>query len=272
MRAMLSMRISVVVPVLNDAAALAGLLGDLAGSGLEIVVADGGSRDGSPALAARQGARVVSCKPGRGRQLDEGARAAGGDWLWFLHADSRVSAAALAEIAGLPGQPPGWGRFDVQLDGSGPNSAIRMHGADAGRAGQATAPGAMFGKAGNGCGRLAKMLLRMVAALMNRRSALTGICTGDQGIFVHRALLDAVAGMPRQPLMEDIELSRRLRRLARPQRLRGPLRASARRWLSRGPVRTILSMWAFRLRYWLGASPERLAREYYGGRRASPPA
>lgn len=233
------MRISVVVPVLNDAAALAALLGDLAGSGLEIVVADGGSRDGSPALAARQGARLVSCKPGRGRQLDEGAKAAGGDWLWFLHADSRVSAAALAEIAGLPGQPPGWGRFDVQLDGSG---------------------------------RLAKMLLRAVAALMNRRSALTGICTGDQGIFVHRALLDAVAGMPRQPLMEDIELSRRLRRLARPRRLRGPLRPSARRWLSRGAVRTILSMWALRLRYWLGASPERLAREYYGRGRATPPA
>lgn len=233
------MRISVVVPVLNDAAALAALLGDLAGSGLEIVVADGGSQDGSSALAARQGARLVSCKPGRGRQLDEGAKAAGGDWLWFLHADSRVSTAALAEIAGLPGQPPGWGRFDVQLDGSG---------------------------------RLAKMLLRAVATLMNRRSALTGICTGDQGIFVHRALLDAVAGMPRQPLMEDIELSRRLRRLARPRRLRGPLRPSARRWLSRGPVRTILSMWALRLRYWLGASPERLAREYYGTGRATPPA
>lgn len=234
------MRISVVVPVLNDAAALAALLGDLAGSGLEIVVADGGSQDGSPALAARQGARLVSCKPGRGRQLDEGAKAAGGDWLWFLHADSRVSAAALAEIAGLPSQPPGWGRFDVQLDGSS--------------------------------GRLAKMLLYTVAALMNQRSALTGICTGDQGIFVHRALLDAVAGMPRQPLMEDIELSRRLRRLARPRRLRGPLRPSARRWLSRGAVRTILSMWALRLRYWLGASPERLAREYYGTGRATPPA
>ena len=237
------MPISVVVPVLDDAAALAALLGDLKGSGLEIVVADGGSRDGSAALVARLGARLISCPPGRGRQLDEGVKAAGGDWLWFLHADSRVSAAVLAEIAGLVSQPPGWGRFDVQLDGE---------------------------QIGNGCSWPAKALLRMVAALMNRRSALTGICTGDQGIFVHRALLDAVAGMPRQPLMEDIELSRRLRRLARPRCLRGPLRASARRWLSRGPVRTILSMWAFRLRYMLGASPERLAREYYGGSSGSP--
>jgi hypothetical protein len=99
---------------------------------------------------------------------------------------------------------------------------------------------------------------------MNLRSCLTAICTGDQGMFVHRDLLAAVGGMPGQPLMEDIELSRRLKRVRRPRCRREVIGTSARRWLRRGVLRTILSMWRFRLRYWLGADPAQLAREYYG--------
>lgn len=260
------MRISAIVPVLDDAAALEALLGDLAGSGLEIVVADGGSRDGSPALAAQQGARVISCQPGRGRQLDEGAKAAEGVWLWFLHADSRVSSGVLGEIGAAARQTPGWGRFDVLLDAS------RLDGARSSGAGEiAELHSTPEAAASAACSLALRALLRLVAVLMNRRSLLTGICTGDQGMFVHRALLDAVGGVPRQPLMEDIELSRRLRRLARPRRLRGPLRASARRWLEEGPLRTVLSMWGFRLRYLLGASPEQLAQEYYRRRAGKSP-
>lgn len=260
------MRISAIVPVLDDAAALEALLGDLAGSGLEIVVADGGSRDRGPALAARQGARVVSCQPGRGRQLDEGAKASEGVWLWFLHADSRVSSEVLDEIRAAACQGPGWGRFDVRLAAPG------LDGARGNGAGESVElPGTPEAAASVACSPAVRALLRLVAVLMNRRSLLTGICTGDQGMFVHRALLDAVGGMPRQPLMEDIELSRRLRRLARPRRLRGPLLASARRWLAEGPLRTVLSMWGFRLRYLLGASPERLARAYQRRRASDSP-
>ena len=163
---------------------------------------------------------------GRGLQLDEGARAASGRWLWFLHADTGITREALQEIAGLAGHSPCWGRFDVRL---------------------ANTP-----------------VLNLTATAMNWRSAVTGICTGDQGIFVHRSLLEAIGGVPRQPLMEDIELSRRLRRIGRPLRLCTPLRASARRWHAHGAFRTMMLMWWLRARYLCGASPEELDRRYYG--------
>lgn len=241
------MTVSIVIPVLNDAAALEILLQDLSPGRLararpaaetgrgdsagvatppEIIVVDGGSRDTSTAIARRAGARVLQHRPGRGPQLDAGAQAASGTWLWFLHADSRISLEVLAEFDGLAERPPGWGRFDVELSGS--------------------------------------PLLPVIATAMNWRSAITGICTGDQGIFVHRSLLDAVGGVPRQPLMEDIELSKRLKRLARPLRIRTPIQASARRWQTRGVLKTMVFMWGLRIRYWFGATPERLAQRYYG--------
>jgi rSAM/selenodomain-associated transferase 2 len=167
----------------------------------------------------------VSTPPGRGRQLAAGAADARADWLWFLHADSAGTAPALDWLA-RHRDGPAWGRFDVRLEPAGP-------------------------------------MLRLVGFLMNQRSRLTGICTGDQGIFVHRVLLERAGGMPEQPLMEDIELSRRLKRLGRPLCPRVALLTSSRRWRDRGAVRTIFGMWWFRLRYWLGADPERLARAYY---------
>ena len=106
--------------------------------------------------------------------------------------------------------------------------------------------------------------LEIVARSMNLRSCLTGICTGDQGIFAHRQLLEGIGGMPRQSLMEDIELSRRLRARQRPDCRAERVGTSPRRWRERGTVRTVVSMWRFRLRYWLGADAEHLAREYYG--------
>jgi hypothetical protein len=161
---------------------------------------------------------------GRGAQLALGAERAGGTWLWMLHADSDPEPACLAHLL-LRDDRPGWGRFSVRLRG--------------------------------------RALLPVVAWTMNVRSCLTGICTGDQGIFVHRDLLGVVGGMPVQPLMEDIELSRRLKRLGHPVCRAERIATSPRRWLKRGVIRTILGMWWFRLRYWLGADPERLAREYY---------
>lgn len=239
---------SVVVPVLDDAPALRVLLQDLRqDSTLQIVVVDGGSRDCSLALA-RAGADVaISAKPSRGDQLRRGIDAAAGDWLWLLHADSRVPLAALDAFAALRAAPQmarptagawesaAWGWFRVRLDGDG-------------------------------------WPLRMIERAMHRRAAWTGIATGDQGIFLQRRLLDAAGGMPRQPLLEDVELCKWLRRLARPRPIGSPIVTSARRWQQGGLIRTVAFMWWLRLRYFAGADPQTLWQRYYAPPRQGEPA
>ena len=230
--------VTVVVPVLNDQVALRSLLQTLqwlAPATWEIVVVDGGSGDGSVQDALELGARVIQTEASRGLQLDEGIRASAGRLVWLLHADSRVDAIAVGELQRLFADvvsqgTPVWGRFDVRLE-----ALNRPRG----------------------------WALGLVAGLMNWRSRLTRICTGDQGIFASRDLLDAVGGVPRQALMEDIELSKRLKTQGRPLALRTRLGTSSRRWETRGIMRTIITMWGFRLRYFLGASPQCLARRYY---------
>lgn len=234
---------SVVVPVLDDAAALGLLLRDLREDpALQIVVVDGGSRDHSLAVAEAKADVALTAPPSRGGQLRRGVECAHGEWLWLLHADSRVPAATLAGFRALRqrwratvGRTPdrgGWGWFRVHLDGS-------------------------------------QWPLRLIEWAMAHRAACTSIATGDQGIFVHRRLLAAAGGVPAQPLMEDVELSRRLRRLARPRPVALPIATSARRWQRQGIVRTVASMWWLRLRYFAGADPERLRRRYYRGRPAA---
>ena len=232
--------LSIVVPMLNEAAALPGLLAHLGGwreRGCEVVLVDGGSDDGSVAIARAAGFRVIAAERGRARQMNAGARVCSGAILLFLHADTRLPEAAdvmvRAALAGAsPAQPPqaaadtpAWGRFDVQIDG-------RPH------------------------------MLRVVSALMNLRSRLSGIATGDQAIFVRREVFEAAGGFPDQPLMEDIELSRRLLRVSRPACLRARVRTSGRRWEQRGVWRTILLMWRLRWAYWRGVPAERLAEAY----------
>jgi len=223
-------RLSIVVPALNEAANLARLLPDLARDcpGAEIIVVDGGSDDGTPEVVARQpGVRLLAGPRGRARQMNRGARAAGGDTLLFLHADTRLPAGAVAAVedaladAGVAG-----GRFDVRFDS-------------------------------------ARALLRVVAWSMNVRSRLSSICTGDQAIFVRRADFEAVAGYPDIPLMEDIELSRRLKRRGRLAALRPRVTTSARKWEREGPLRTIGLMWALRFLHFCGVAPGRLHRWYY---------
>jgi rSAM/selenodomain-associated transferase 2 len=223
--------VSVIIPALNEAGNLPALLGDLRPAldsrEVEVIVVDGGSDDGTPALAAAAGALVVAAERGRARQMNAGARLARGEVLLFLHADSRL--APDVDPVGLVACCHGahaWGRFDVAISGGHP----------------------LFG---------------VIAGAMNLRSRLTGIATGDQGIFVRRDLFEALGGFPGQPLMEDIALSARLRALARPLCLRARLVTSGRRWQRDGVIRTVLLMWWLRLAYWLGAPPERLARCYY---------
>ncbi|MBL8325338.1 MAG: TIGR04283 family arsenosugar biosynthesis glycosyltransferase [Rubrivivax sp.] len=220
---------SVVVPVLNEALGVRQCLQALAplrAAGAEIIVVDGGSHDGTAALCERRADRVLQGPRGRARQMNAGAARARGDVLLFLHADTRLPDAALTQVVDALG-PGGraWGRFDVQIEGR-------------------------------------SRWLPVVAALMNLRSRLTGIATGDQAIFMHRSAFAAVGGFPEQPLMEDVEMSRRLKRIGAPACLRARVVTSGRRWDQRGALATIVLMWRLRLLYWLGASPERLARAY----------
>jgi rSAM/selenodomain-associated transferase 2 len=228
-------RLSIVMPVLDEAPLVVCALQALAAlraQGVEVIVVDGESRDATAAAAAPWADRVVVVPRGRGRQMNAGAARACGDVLLFLHADTTLPLRAREAIAAALGAPsdgrgaePVWGRFDVRI---------------AGRA----------------------RLLALVAALMNLRSRLSGIATGDQAIFVTRAAFEAAGGYPEQPLMEDIEFSKRLRRIAAPACLRERVVTSGRRWESRGVWRTIALMWRLRLLYRLGVPPERLARRY----------
>jgi len=169
---------------------------------------------------------VVDAERGRARQMNAGAAAADGEVLLFLHADTQLPADAdVAVRAALADGRRAWGRFDVRIAGRAP-------------------------------------MLRVVAGLMNLRSRLTGIATGDQAMFVRRQLFQRVGGFPDQPLMEDIELSRRLRALAPPCCLRQRVVTSGRRWETRGVWRTIFLMWRLRWRYWRGESPQALAEAY----------
>ncbi len=233
------MVVSVVIPVRNDADALSVLLASLtalAPDDWEVLVVDGGSTDASAAVARSFRVCCLTCEPGRGAQQDAGVQRSAGELVWFLHADSVVTVGvihALSQAHRQAGVNAGdmWGRFDVQLQ----------------------APRARL-----------QLALSLVGTLMNVRSRLTGICTGDQGIFVGRRLLGRVGGMPRQRLMEDIELSKRLKSHTAPTCLRTRLGTSGRRWEVHGVFRTIVFMWWMRLRYFCGARPEDLAQRYYG--------
>lgn len=223
------MRFSLVVPILNEASGLPHQLRQLralAHQGIEVLVVDGGSDDGSPDLVRRAGLRVLTSPRGRARQMNLGAAHATGDVLVFLHADTRLPDGAFITLRRemqKSGSP--WGRFDVEIDGNHP-------------------------------------MLGVVARMMNLRSRWTGIATGDQAIFVTREAFEVVGGFPDQPLMEDIELSSRLRQRARPVCIGDPVLTSGRRWESRGVWRTVLLMWRLRWAYWRGAPAEQLAHRY----------
>jgi rSAM/selenodomain-associated transferase 2 len=223
------LRLSIIIPCLNEAAEIGATLAachPARSHAAEIIVVDGGSCDQTVDIA-RQGADLVlSATRGRASQMNAGAQRARGGLLLFLHADSRLPADAVPQVlTGLAQSGKEWGRFDVTISGQHP-------------------------------------FLPLIGALMNARSRLTRIATGDQALFVTRTLFAKVGGFPELPLMEDIALSAQLAKVSKPLCLRQRVTTSGRRWEKHGVLRTVLLMWRLRLAYWRGVSPFELARLY----------
>jgi rSAM/selenodomain-associated transferase 2 len=227
--------LSIVVPALDEAAIIADTLQALTplrARGAEIIVVDGGSSDGTAALARPLADRVIAVPRNRGAAMNAGAALCTGDVFIFLHADTtlpdRADHLIAAALALRPSDRRGgrvWGRFDLRIAGQHP-------------------------------------FLALVALMISWRSRLTGIATGDQAIFVTRKAFWSVGGFPDLPLMEDIALSRKLKRLSRPSCIAAPAVTSGRRWDYHGLWHTIALMWRLRLAYYLGVEPARLALAY----------
>lgn len=220
-----AMSLSIIMPMLNEAAGIGATLSGLRELDVEIIAVDGGSSDKSVEIARAHADQVVHAPRGRARQMNAGAAVAQGEVLLFLHADTQLPPAAGQLIGDAIAGGADWGRFDVRITG---NSGW----------------------------------FPVIAAFMNQRSRLTGIATGDQAIFVKRSVFDRVGCFPDLPLMEDIVLSQRLKQLSRPACLRAKVTTAGRRWEKHGVLRTILTMWWLRLRFFLGADPQKLAIDY----------
>jgi rSAM/selenodomain-associated transferase 2 len=221
------MSLSIIIPVLNEARGIVQFLETLStlrARGAQLIVVDGGSSDGTPALAAPFSDLVISSKGGRAIQMNSGAAQSQGEALLFLHADTLLPPDADLLIATALTEHH-WGRFDVRFDGGHP-------------------------------------LMPVIAAMMNLRSRVTGIATGDQGMFVRRDTFSCLNGFAVIPLMEDIELSKRLKQIGRPACLRQRVATSSRRWEEHGVWRTVFLMWRLRLAYFFGTDPRKLATDY----------
>jgi rSAM/selenodomain-associated transferase 2 len=225
------LRFSIILPTLNEEQSIVNCLTALPPlrDGCEIIVVDGGSTDDTKRLAKPLANKVILSAKGRAIQMNAGAERAEGDVLIFLHADTFLPQDALKQIAQGINDNRQWGRFDVALSGSHP-------------------------------------MLKVVAWFMNWRSRLTGIATGDQVIFVTKQAFESIGRFPVIPLMEDIALCKKLKKISPPVCLKAKVISSGRRWECVGVFKTILLMWSLRLRYFLGEDPQTLAHLYNRGR------
>lgn len=216
------------VPVLNEAPHIVSTLQALAPlcqRGARVVVVDGGSQDGTVALAQAHADAVIASPRGRSAQMNAGAALGWGDVLLFLHADTTLPERADEHLMQALARGHVWGRFDVRISGR-------------------------------------PWMLKVVATMMNLRSRWTGMATGDQALFMRRGVYEQLGGFAPQPLMEDIDMSRRLCAVGAPACLRERVITSGRRWEQRGVWRTIVLMWSLRWRYWRGESAHSLAEDY----------
>lgn len=221
-------RISIIMPALNEAGYIAGTLESLRryqDQGHEVIVIDGGSVDETRAVAERHADRVLQAETGRAAQMNHGIEAAQGDILLFLHADTDLPADSIEKIIGAVEDGCFWGRFNVRLSGD-------------------------------------RFVFRIIESMMNLRSCITGVATGDQAIFVSRESIDIIGGYPGLPLMEDVVFSKRLRSLGWPACIRSEVVTSSRRWEDNGVLRTMLLMWRLRLLFFMGVPADNLARHY----------
>lgn len=237
--------LSIVIPLLNEADNLPKLMGHLAHlnpAPYQVILVDGGSTDNSVAIAKELIESLIDSSPsvisgqvidwqiiesaaGRALQMNAGAELAMGDVLLCLHADTQLPNHAIADITSAVRQAA-WGRFDVRLDSSA-------------------------------------WMLKVVSQMINWRSRFSGIATGDQAIFIKKPLFEQLGGYPQQPLMEDIELCKRLKAVGKPACLRSKVITSARRWQQYGTWRTIGLMWHLRFDYWRGVSADNIKQRYY---------
>jgi rSAM/selenodomain-associated transferase 2 len=222
-------KLSIIMPVFNEGEGIAATLdalADLRALGTEVIVVDGGSRDATIQRARLRADRVISAPRGRALQMNAGAAKATGDVLLFLHADTQLPRDAdHVLLNGLERSGRAWGRFNVKIEGRSP-------------------------------------LLILVGWLMGLRSRLTGIATGDQAIFVRRDAFQTAGGFLEIPLMEDIALCKRLKRISAPLCLSERVVTSGRRWEKHGVINTIVLMWRLRFAYFFGADPNELAQQY----------
>jgi len=226
------MAYSIIIPVLNEAKALPDALKKLQlarTQGAEIILVDGGSTDGTLELAKQlEGIRFdkfATSKPGRAAQMNVGAALANKPLLVFLHIDTNLDESCSRALNEYSKFERIWGRFDVVLSGQ-------------------------------------HFIFRIIETMMNLRSRLTGVVTGDQVLFISRTLFHKVDGFEELPLMEDIELSKRLRKIQWPVSSPVLVTTSSRRWEEYGILKVIFIMWGLRLAYFLGVSPDKLAGYY----------
>ena len=221
------MFVSIIIPVLNEENSIKELLQQLQAyrqQGHEVIVVDGGSHDNTRSVADSLSDKVISSEAGRALQMNNGATQSRHEILWFLHADTIIPENAIEQIQQALNKSD-WGRFNVKLSGS-------------------------------------HILFRIIETMMNIRSCVSSIATGDQGIFVKRKIFGQVNEYSNIPLMEDVDLSKKLKKLSKPVCLKYTLITSSRRWEKNGISSTILLMWKLRFLYWVGVSPEHLARQY----------
>ncbi len=220
-------QLAVIVPTLNEAAALPRLLASLEGEAAEVIVVDGGSTDGTQDRARKAGAQVLCTEPGRGRQLAAGARAATADLFAFLHADSVLEPGALAAVRTA--------FADSELVAAGLKQVIDSD----------------------------RIIFRWIESAANRRVRRKGMIYGDSGLVVQRSAYRAAGGFPAFPIFEDVELSSHLRGLGRVGLIESAtLRISSRRWDREGVVRCTARNWLLRAAFFFGLEPHRLAGHY----------